>query len=215
MEKTCKTPYHLQVDGQLERFNWTLSAMLPQWWSPPTKRTGIATYLFGWWRTRLQLIQPQGLVPNFMMFGREIILPVEVMSHQGRRKCPWSATLPRCWIGSAAASKRLIGASDEWRIDRSITKTGWSKHETMWRGTGFDCSLQLGWWVSALNCNVGGLTGLRVACLVGEGGGRWMMETILAGIPGSADGEEHSGMLDAWAWTTHQTWKTDVGNHQE
>lgn len=75
MEKMCTTPYNPQADRQVERFNRTLGAMLtavvaPDW-------DGHLPLLTAAYRATAH--PATGFSPNFMTFGRQITLPVEVM----------------------------------------------------------------------------------------------------------------------------------------
>ena len=78
IKKTRTTPYHPQADGMVERFNRTLEAMLgtvveedQSDWDEQIPFV-LAAY-------RASSHASTGFSPNFLMMGREVTLPVEVM----------------------------------------------------------------------------------------------------------------------------------------
>ena len=78
IKKTRTTPYHPQADGMVERFNRTLEAMLgtvvqedQSDWDEQIPFV-LAAY-------RSSSHAATGFSPNFLMMGREVTLPVEVM----------------------------------------------------------------------------------------------------------------------------------------
>ncbi|KAK3093316.1 hypothetical protein FSP39_013979 [Pinctada imbricata] len=78
INKTHTTPYHPQSDGMVERFNRTLTAML----------SAFVNENHTDWDEQLQYVmmayrssehETTGLTPNFLMLGREICTPLDVM----------------------------------------------------------------------------------------------------------------------------------------
>ena len=78
IRKTRTTPYHPQSDGQVERFNRTLAGMLSRYvsdnqkdWDVPLPHV-LMTY-------RSSVHEATKYSPFFLMFGRAVRLPVDVM----------------------------------------------------------------------------------------------------------------------------------------
>lgn len=78
IDKTRTTPYHPQSDGQVERFNRTLIAMLASYVSTNQKDWDkhVQTVLMAY---RASPHESTGITPNKMMFGREVDLPIDTM----------------------------------------------------------------------------------------------------------------------------------------
>lgn len=87
INKTRTTPYHPQSDGMVERMNRTLENMLSMYVDSNQKN----------WDENLQLVcmayrsaehESSGFTPNYLTFGREVVLPVELVAglpaHQKR-----------------------------------------------------------------------------------------------------------------------------------
>lgn len=108
LEKTCTTPHHLQADGQVERFNRMFRAMLTAVVSPDQRdwdydlRFLTVTY----WATAHPAT---GFSPNFLMFRREVTLPVDVIYDcpRERKRYPQIAFLAWYKSCSRVHSERL------------------------------------------------------------------------------------------------------------
>lgn len=78
IHKSRTTPYHPQSDGFIERYNRTLLSMLSTWsqthsseWDKDLKALGLA------YNTSVQ--ETTGFTPFFLMFGREVRMPVDLV----------------------------------------------------------------------------------------------------------------------------------------
>ena len=77
IEKTRTTPFHPQSDGQSERNIKTLSRMIAMTASDQHNWDEHLPFLSMAYRATPQ--SSTGLTPNFLMFGRELSMPVDVM----------------------------------------------------------------------------------------------------------------------------------------
>ena len=78
IKKTRTTPYHPQSDGMVERFNRTLEAMLSKYVSDNQRDWDVHLSLV-MMAYRSSVHKATTFTPYFMMFGREICLPVDIM----------------------------------------------------------------------------------------------------------------------------------------
>jgi hypothetical protein len=79
IEKDRTTPYHPQSDGFVERMNRTLEAMISMFVSPNQRDWDeILPYVMMAYRSAIQ--ETTGFSPNLMMLGREVELPVDLMT---------------------------------------------------------------------------------------------------------------------------------------
>ena len=78
IKKTLTTPYHLQCDGHIERMNRTPIELLALNVANPTKNwdLDLGLVLIAY-RSTVQL--STGFTPQFMLFGREMRLPLDVI----------------------------------------------------------------------------------------------------------------------------------------
>ena len=78
IDKTRTTPYHPQSDGQVERFNRTLKVMLSSYTSENQRDWDlhVPAIMMAY---RASPHESTGTSPNFMMFGREVELPIDVI----------------------------------------------------------------------------------------------------------------------------------------
>ena len=78
IKKTRTSPYHPQCDGQVERMNRTLIELLALNVANPTEnwdlKLGVVLIAY---RSAVQ--SSTGFTPHFMLFGREMRLPLDVM----------------------------------------------------------------------------------------------------------------------------------------
>ena len=78
IQQTRTTPYRPQSDGQVERFNRTLIAMLSKFCSD-NKRDWDDHLPYLMCAYRATINESSGCSPNLVMLGREISLPVDIM----------------------------------------------------------------------------------------------------------------------------------------
>jgi hypothetical protein len=91
IKKTRTTPYHPQSDGMVERFNRTCQQMLKVFINENRSDWDdhLAQVLMAY---RSSAHESTGLSPNFMMFGEELGLPIDLMvgappRHDSRYRC--------------------------------------------------------------------------------------------------------------------------------
>lgn len=78
IKKTRTTPYHPQSDGLVERFNRTLGAMLSQYVNDHhTDWDEHLCYVMLAYRSSIQ--ETTRFTPHFLMFGREVRLPIDAV----------------------------------------------------------------------------------------------------------------------------------------
>ena len=78
MQKTRTTPFHPQADGMVERFNRTLEAMLASVVQEDQLDWDLQIpFVMSAYRASRHA--STGFSPNFLMMGREVTLPVEIM----------------------------------------------------------------------------------------------------------------------------------------
>jgi hypothetical protein len=78
IKKTRTTPYHPQSDGLVERFNRTLGAMLSQYVNDHhTDWDKNLCYVMLAYRSSVQ--ETTRFTPHFLMFGREVRLPIDAV----------------------------------------------------------------------------------------------------------------------------------------
>ena len=78
IKKTRTSPYHPQSDGMVERFNRTLEAILSKYVSD-NQRDWDVHLLLVMMAYRSSVHEATTFTPYFMMFGREICLPIDIM----------------------------------------------------------------------------------------------------------------------------------------
>ena len=77
IEKTRTTPFHPQSDGQSERMIKTLTIMIAQICEEQTEWDSYLQLLAGAYRATPHAAT--GFSPNFMLYGRELNMPIDVM----------------------------------------------------------------------------------------------------------------------------------------
>ena len=78
IKKTRTSPYYPQCDGQVERMNRTLIELLALNVANPTEKLDLNLVLvLIAYRSAVQ--SSKGLTPHFMLFGREMRLPLDIM----------------------------------------------------------------------------------------------------------------------------------------
>lgn len=78
INKSRTSPYHPQTDGLIERFNCTLLSMLSLFVDDnQTNWDGLLPYVMMAYHSNIQA--STGFTPYKVLFGREMVLPVDIM----------------------------------------------------------------------------------------------------------------------------------------
>lgn len=106
IHKTRTSPYHPQSDGMVERFNRTLLSMLSLFVEENQANwDALLPYVMLAYRSSVH--SSTGFTPYKVVFGQEIVLPVDVMlnldggrgSLQQQSTCPgWVTHCPQWWV---------------------------------------------------------------------------------------------------------------------
>ena len=115
IDKTRTTPYHLQSDGLIERFNRTLIQMLatcadtrPFSWEDHVKKVCMAYNISKHASTEYS--------PFFLMFGRQAQLPINIMygtPHQDSTTSEYAMNLHETFTKAFVSAREHIGVHQE------------------------------------------------------------------------------------------------------
>lgn len=139
VRKTQTTPYHPQSDGQVERFNRTLAAMLSAVVEPDQRDWDLhLPYVTAAYRATRH--PATGFSPNFLVFGREVTLPVDVMygpppGETSQEVGPYAADVRTKLQGAfQAAFARLNRVADrqKQRYDQQVHVSTFKEGDAAW-----------------------------------------------------------------------------------